>query len=74
MIVKIKTTSGQQIESFQTSALGVEFAAASAIRQAFNCCSQLVPTGGDDNAMKAANGMFFDIVKTEGGLTLLQDS
>jgi len=73
VIVKIKTVEGRQFESFQTAALGLEYAAASAIRKAFNCTSQLVSAGGDDSAMQAANGMFFDIVKTDEGLTLLQD-
>lgn len=73
MIVKIKTVEGRQFESSQTASLGVEYAAASAIRQAFNVTSQLVSAGGDDSAMQAANGMFFDILQTEEGLTLLQD-
>lgn len=73
MNITIKTNQGQVLTSTQSTALGIEHAAASAIRQSFDCASHLVPTGQDDNGMQADNGMFFDIVKTKDGLTLLQD-
>ncbi len=45
MKVTIKTTAGGVLASTQSAALGIEHAAASAIRQAFSCASCLVPAG-----------------------------